>query len=284
MQTRVVLICVLGVLVIVGSVAGCGQGEDERTITPPQQPAAGSAQSEQPSEKAAAANGKNGTLSETELANVREFMKESAPAPKLPPGHMPIGNQSMPPSREREDVASQAGKLMYEPPETWVREPVASSMRVDQFRIPAAEGDPEDGELVVFYFGPTGAGGMEANIARWRGQFSAEDGGALPDDAFGRTVRTINGMDVTVVEATGRFSPGAMRFGAEPPPAKDDMKLLAAIVDTPNGPWYFKAVGPQKTMEGQDALFSKFLNTLSFESAGSGDSDHRADEADAGDE
>ena len=46
-------------------------------------------------------------------------------------------------------------------------------MRFKQFTIPAAAGDQNDAELVIFFFGPGQGGGTDANLTRWKGMFDA---------------------------------------------------------------------------------------------------------------
>src|SRR5512134_1880197 len=45
-----------------------------------------------------------------------------------------------------------AANLKFTPPEGWVAETPASSMRQAQCKLPRVAGDPEDAEMVVFYF------------------------------------------------------------------------------------------------------------------------------------
>src|SRR5579871_219033 len=67
-----------------------------------------------------------------------------------------------------------AGDLKLTIPETWKQPPTTSSMRLAQFEVPAAAGDSEDGEIVIFNFGAAGGGGVDANVKRWVGQFQEE--------------------------------------------------------------------------------------------------------------
>ncbi|MDP6039208.1 MAG: hypothetical protein QGG64_11715, partial [Candidatus Latescibacteria bacterium] len=55
------------------------------------------------------------------------------------------------------------GGLTVSVPDGWVSEPPSNAMRKAQYRLP---GDGGDAELVVTHFGASGAGGVEANIAR----------------------------------------------------------------------------------------------------------------------
>src|SRR5439155_18862673 len=52
-----------------------------------------------------------------------------------------------------------------QPPEKYRR------MRHKQFRLPKAEGDKEDAEMIIYYFGAGGGGGLEANLTRWKDMY-----------------------------------------------------------------------------------------------------------------
>ena len=72
-------------------------------------------------------------------------------------------------------VAFAQPTLRYETPTEWTESPSRSPMRVTQFILPRVPGDPEDAELVVFYFGGAG-GSVDANLQRWIGQMEQPDG------------------------------------------------------------------------------------------------------------
>jgi hypothetical protein len=92
-------------------------------------------------------------------------------------------------------------------------------MRKATFKIPKAGGDTEDAELAI----SSAAGGVEANIMRWEGQFGA--------DAKAKTEpRNVNGLKVTVVEIKGKIGGGGM-MGMPATAAKDNQMLLGAVVD-----------------------------------------------------
>ena len=94
-------------------------------------------------------------------------------------------------------VAS-AASLTFSAPPGWKTVATSSSMRVAQFALPRAAGDPADAELVVYYFGGSG-GTVEANIERWLGQMQQPDG--KPSSAVAkRGTRTVNGLKVTLVD------------------------------------------------------------------------------------
>lgn len=196
-----------------------------------------------------------------ELANVRSFVQDKATreAEGLPAGHPPIEGltpQTLPAELTAPRV-TRAG-LTYTAPAAWQREPVKSQMRVDQYRLPRAEGDSEDGELAVT---ANIGGGTEMNIERWRGQFSTLDGQPIPDSAFKRESHEINGLKIVVVDIAGRFNAGSMMPGGDATP-RDNYRMLAAIVETPTGPWFFKALGPAATMAKHHDGFMAFVHTM----------------------
>jgi hypothetical protein len=204
-----------------------------------------------------------------ELADVRALVDASAPTPPpasgLPPGHPPLDamQAATPPAMPPAPAAEHT--LAYTVPDNWERASVSSPMRTDQFRLPAVTDDVEDGELIVFYFGPGGGGGTEANIARWRGQFSQSDGSPIPDEQVVRETFEANGLTITLLDVAGRFQPGAMQFGGSPPAPKDNHRLLAAIVEGSGGPWFIKATGPTNTMTEHRDAFVAFLRSMNVE-------------------
>jgi hypothetical protein len=139
-----------------------------------------------------------------------------------------------------------SGEVDFTTPNNWIAEPPSNAMRKAQYKIPGASGS-EDGELGVFFF--QGAGGsVEANLSRWYSQFKQPDGSDTKDKVTSEK-KEINGMPVTVVYVTGIYMKprGGMMGGPV-----DEMKsyaMRAAIVETAGGPWFFKAVGPQTTID-----------------------------------
>ncbi|MCP3904888.1 MAG: hypothetical protein GY715_14780 [Planctomycetes bacterium] len=135
--------------------------------------------------------------------------------------------------------------LTVTPDEGWARRLPASRMRVAEFELPGADG-ADNATLVVFHFGAS-AGGIEANIDRWCGQFSQPDGTASRDRAKVEQ-REVNDLVVHTVDLPGTLiaetTPGSGVRRNIP-----DHYLLAAIVETDAGHYYLKLVGPEVTIE-----------------------------------
>jgi hypothetical protein len=158
-------------------------------------------------------------------------------------------------------IQTAGGSLTFTAPSAWHTRAAASSMRVAEFVVPRAPGDPEDGEVIVYYFG-TGAGTVDANIDRWIGQMQQPDGSSTKDKAQ-RSSQTVNGLHLTMVDAAGTYV-AEMRPGAVEHYNKPGFRLRAAVVETPRGPYYVKMTGPAKTVGAADAAYTTFLGSLRY--------------------
>lgn len=136
-------------------------------------------------------------------------------------------------------------------PTSWKESP-KRPMRLATWSIPAAEGDEGTGELAVYHF-RGGGGGVEANIARWIGQFDRKE----------RVTKITTGKagedTYYVVEVTGTYN---QPIG---PPIRQQTKpvagsrMLAVILQLDKGVYYLKLTGKDATVKAQsDALRAAF--------------------------
>jgi hypothetical protein len=153
-----------------------------------------------------------------------------------------------------------AASLTFLAPPEWKPVAVSSTMRVAQWALPHAAGDTQDAELIVYYFGGQG-GSLDANIERWTGQMQQPDG--RPSTAVKRDSRTINGLKVTLVDLTGTYvaemAPGSGQLHHSP-----NFRMRAGYIETANGPYFIKLVGPAKTVGAFDKQFESFLSSVKF--------------------
>ncbi|MSS73181.1 MAG: hypothetical protein EXS64_17065 [Candidatus Latescibacteria bacterium] len=154
------------------------------------------------------------------------------------------------------------GAITVRAPSAWKTETPTSGMRKAQYTLPKAKTDHEDASLIVFYFGQSQGGSVEDNLARWYGQFQQSDGSASKDKAK-VDKKTVSGMPVTVVDVSGTYSPGSMNpmMGAGPEP-KPGYRMLAAIVETAQGAYFFKLTGPEHTVEQGHKSFDRFIDQI----------------------
>lgn len=152
----------------------------------------------------------------------------------------------------------EAKGLKFKVPAAWKSSKPSSQMRLAQLTIEPAKGDKDPAELVIFGF-PTGAGTVDANVERWRKQFTDKDGGV--PEAKSKKVKGKN-VEVTRVEVAGEYrDPFAKTQGARP-----GYRLLGAIAEGKGGTAYFlKLVGPDKTVTGIKDDFDKSLQTFEVE-------------------
>ncbi len=158
-------------------------------------------------------------------------------------------------------TAALAAGLTYTTPHGWQSEPPSSSMRVAQFVLPHAAGDPADADLVVYYFGGQG-GGVEANIQRWIAQMQQRDGKPSTGVAK-RETKTVNGLKVTLIDVSGTYT-AEMMPGSAAHHDNANYRMRAGVVETPAGPYFLKLVGPAPTVAKWDQAFNAFVNSLKF--------------------
>jgi hypothetical protein len=154
------------------------------------------------------------------------------------------------------------GALRFTAPKDWTAKPASSSMRVAEYVLPRAAGDAEDGELVVYFFGGTG-GSVDANIERWLGQMQQPDGKSSRDVAT-RANRVVNGLNVTTLDLGGTYV-AEVRPGSSERHNKPGFWMRAAVVTTPRGPYFAKAVGPAKTMAKWKDGLDAFIGSMRVE-------------------
>ena len=110
-----------------------------------------------------------------------------------------------------------AGGLSFKAPQSWKAVPTRSQMRRAQLQVDPTAGDDYPAMLVVYAF-PGGAGSMEANLARWQGQFKDADGN--PPKIQSKTVKGKN-TEVTRGRDGGPLQAGAIP-GMAPEPERDN--------------------------------------------------------------
>lgn len=169
--------------------------------------------------------------------------------PHVPPGHPALPSTPSPPTHT----------LSWSDPVGWVRTPPSSPMRIAQYTVPAGP-NAHPAVLTVSHF-PGMGGAIEPNLERWYGQFEPTDASVnLPGPR--REDRTVNTLHVIIARARGRYSSG---MPGESPTANTDntdQGLLAAIVETPEGPWFFKLTGDNATVASAGPRFDDLLRSL----------------------
>lgn len=143
------------------------------------------------------------------------------------------------PPSQRPDVPD------WQPPAHWQEQP-ATSMRLATFQITGSEGDAADLSVTKF---PGTAGGLVANVNRWRQQIGlaplnpAELEQALaPLDAQGAEGKLV---DMTSTDQNTR--------------------VIAAIVPREDFTWFYKLTGSPSLLEKEKAAFVKFVESARYQ-------------------
>jgi hypothetical protein len=152
-----------------------------------------------------------------------------------------------------------AGAPQWVVPKGWQETTPSSAMRRAQYRLPAAAGDTEDGECVVFYFGAGQGGDVSSNIARWTSMVTDPDG--TPAPAITSEMQ-VGDRKIVRLRTSGTYQPAAMGMGGPPPAPKSNWMMLGAVVPGGDANWFFRCTGPRKTMVTQEPAFDALLKSI----------------------
>jgi hypothetical protein len=142
------------------------------------------------------------------------------------------------------------------PPSTWTPRPSTSSARLAQFVVP----DPDGGsgaEVVVYFFGQGQGGNVDANLARWKSQFSTPDGSPVPERI---SHDSLGAFPITFAEYRGTYRRGVGAGSADS--ARTGQALVAAIAETPRGTLFFQLFGPLAVVTRERDRFVAFVKGL----------------------
>jgi hypothetical protein len=164
--------------------------------------------------------------------------------------------------KAEETVDVRIGELDLKLPKSWKQSDATLPLRLATFEVPAGEGDKDKGEFVISSF-PGGGGGVDANISRWVGQFSAEGREAVVRQGkAGANEYFIANISGTYLKPDG---PPILRKTKETP----GQRMVAVILNTEDkGVFFLKLTGPDATIAAQlDAVRTSFGGNLDDEKA-----------------
>lgn len=230
-------------LLTAGLLAGCSK---EQAQEQPAQPATASQPASQPATPSSNPHGSAGAQAVNPHGQGAGM-----------PGQMAAGSPAPAAGQTTADGKRVLGGIAMAVPQGWKEQPLTSGMRRGHWTIDAEGGQAE---LIVYYFGQAGAGSVEKNLERWYGQFEQPDGKPSKDVAQ-TTEKTVADMKVTRVEVGGRYV-AEVRPGAGERHDVPNARMLAAIVEAPDGAYYFKLVGPETTVKAVTAAFDGMLDSV----------------------
>jgi len=157
------------------------------------------------------------------------------------------------------------GEIQFSASGNWSVAAPQSRLLEAELKIPAIDGDEQDGRLTIM-----GAGGsVAANIDRWKAQFIASkpenlDDAGNQDQPTKTAEKKIGDQTVTFVDISGTFvdAPGGP-FSGQPKVERKNYRMLAAIIQTKkHGNYFVKFYGPAATIEKNAAPFKAMIESL----------------------
>ena len=198
-------------------------------------------------------------LSACSMIVIASCGQETPPEQTAQPGQMAQATStSGVPVYQPAEMTSSAAGATWNIPDRWAVQE-KRPMRIATYNVQPASGDTETGECAIFFFGTGEGGSVEMNLARWKDQFSTDDG---KEAELKQTKSTINGMAVTTTSISGTYlaSMGPMfQSGAE---KKIGYKMLGAIVTAPEGNVFIKFTGPEKTIDAAANEFNDMIQSF----------------------
>lgn len=168
---------------------------------------------------------------------------------------------SMVPTKSEYDNSKlKKGAVRYQSPEEWVETKPLGKMYKAKFVLPGQE---QSLPAIMGVFSFPGAGGsIEANLNRWYKQFKQE--GEKSTDELAQVEQfNLGKLPITTAYITGTFLKRKLMMDPNSEIIeKPDYAMLAAIVETKEGPWFFKITGQETTVEYWKPAFEEFLMTF----------------------
>ena len=152
-------------------------------------------------------------------------------------------------------VAESAAGLKWTAPAGWVSKGPAP-FRIVTYAVPATSG-PDKSECIVYFFGPGQGGTVEANMNRWKSQFT-RNGRPSPGTM---SKELVHGITVTMLDISGVYAAGGgmAQEGAGPSP---DYRMIASVAEGPGGNIFIRFIGPAKSVAAGMDGFRKLVGSL----------------------
>jgi hypothetical protein len=171
-------------------------------------------------------------------------------------GNPSAGGERTPPFAKGREIgggmARPAGSnpFKFKKPEGWKEAPLAM-MSVATFRVVDGE---RSAEITISPLAGQ-AGGLMANVSRWRSQIGLDN---ASDEQINKDVRntTVAGMPAHYVELVGPESAGAKRQG-----------ILGVVLERGSTTWFIKMRGDSQLVAKEKPNFDAFIQSMKFDPA-----------------
>lgn len=154
-------------------------------------------------------------------------------------------------SPESQEIVLAEGAILFKVPGHWKKVQPKSNIIEAEFAIEKSEGEDANGRVTLSQSG----GSIQQNLDRWYGQFEMDGEPGEP------VVKEVNKVKVHVVDLKGTYL-DTMGNPGGPASKKDNYRMLAAIIELPEGKYFVKCYGPAKMMEKNAEAFNKMIESV----------------------
>jgi len=152
------------------------------------------------------------------------------------------------------------GGMKSKAPAGWKEEEPTSSMRLTQFKLPKAEGDTDDAELIIFFF-KGGSGSAEDNLKRQVAKFKPLEGKDKVESKVDKI--KVGKIEAPYQDITGNYLKKSRPFDpSDKGVEKTNYRQLYVILLTDAGDFYPTLIGPAKTVEKHKKDFEDWLKNF----------------------
>lgn len=146
-----------------------------------------------------------------------------------------------------------SGTLIYQAPQEWTKTAPRIPMRIDEYIID----ESSDTRLAIYYF-PNMIDAVEENLSRWKSQFKEDEYRKLIDKKqFNRS-----DLSFTLYHMTGTYLEKLEPMNPESKvQEKPDFATWGAIIETKEGTWFLKTVGPISVIESNKKTLDNLLDS-----------------------
>lgn len=138
-------------------------------------------------------------------------------------------------------------------PADWKASKPANNLVIHQFDLAKTGDDKEDAVLKVMFLQGSG-GTADENIKRWKAFFIPPKDKTIDDVSEVKNFK-VGSVPVAYVDVHGTYK-GAPFEKLKP---KADFRMISVYFASKNGPYFFRLVGPAKTVEKYKKGFDDFL-------------------------
>jgi hypothetical protein len=146
-------------------------------------------------------------------------------------------------------------------PAGWKEEQPTNTMRLTQFKTPKADGEKEDGEVVVFFFKGF-SGKVEDNLKRQTAKFEPATGKDKVEETVDSKFK-VGALAATYQDVKGTFLAKAAPFDPNSKVTKKEgYRQIYVVFETKDGQYYVTLLGSDKTVEKHKKGFDEFLKNF----------------------